>query len=218
MRTPALTPRRRADVTATPRMHRARPSPACRSDHHATNAPRPPLPSVQKRPRRQECTSCCPAPTGRPRLDPVAVRAGGTVASTGWTPGIVVPSTALRTHGLQPADHRHLPHQRRRRRAAPVRRRPRARPRAQEGRRRARHTARGCAPKHPAWVYGLRRAEQVDLEVPGDPVRTVRVWVDELEERERAEMWPRFIEMSSGFAEYEKTSEGRVFPIFRLVP
>lgn len=76
----------------------------------------------------------------------------------------------------------------------------------------------GGSPRHPAWIYGLRRAEQVDLEVPGDPVRTVRVWVDELEERERAEMWPRFIEMSSGFAEYEKTSEGRVFPIFRLVP
>jgi hypothetical protein len=29
-------------------------------------------------------------------------------------------------------------------------------------------------------------------------------------------MWARFKEMSSGFAAYEKTAEGRVFPIFRL--
>jgi deazaflavin-dependent oxidoreductase (nitroreductase family) len=75
----------------------------------------------------------------------------------------------------------------------------------------------GGSPKHPAWVYGLRRNEQVDIEVPGDPVRTLRAKVEELTGDERDAMWVRFKAMSSGFAEYEKTAEGRVFPIFRLV-
>jgi deazaflavin-dependent oxidoreductase (nitroreductase family) len=74
----------------------------------------------------------------------------------------------------------------------------------------------GGSPKHPAWVYGLRRNEQVDIEVPGDPVKTLRAKVEELTGDERDAMWARFKEMSSGFAAYEKTAEGRVFPIFRL--
>jgi deazaflavin-dependent oxidoreductase (nitroreductase family) len=75
----------------------------------------------------------------------------------------------------------------------------------------------GGSPKNPAWVYGLRRAEQVDVEVPGDPVETVRAKVEELTGAERDAMWERFKEFSSGFAAYEKTAEGRAFPIFRLV-
>lgn len=74
----------------------------------------------------------------------------------------------------------------------------------------------GGSPKHPAWVYGLRRTEQVDIEVPGDPVETHRANVEELTGAERDAMWERFKSMSSGFAGYEKTAEGRVFPIFRL--
>ncbi|MFD2796573.1 nitroreductase/quinone reductase family protein [Promicromonospora vindobonensis] len=75
----------------------------------------------------------------------------------------------------------------------------------------------GGSPKNPAWVYGLRRTEQVDIEVPGEPVTTVQTKVEELTGDERDAMWERFKELSSGFAGYEKTAEGRVFPIFRLV-
>ncbi|MFI6423632.1 nitroreductase/quinone reductase family protein [Promicromonospora sp. NPDC050880] len=74
----------------------------------------------------------------------------------------------------------------------------------------------GGSPRNPAWVYGLRRTEQVDIEVPGDPVETVQAKVEELTGTERDEMWERFKQLSSGFVEYEKTAEGRVFPIFRL--
>ncbi|WP_420115063.1 nitroreductase/quinone reductase family protein [Pseudactinotalea sp.] len=74
----------------------------------------------------------------------------------------------------------------------------------------------GGSPKHPAWVYGLRRTEQVDIEVPGDPVTTLDATVEELTGTERDQMWDRFKQRSSGFAAYEKTAEGRVFPIFRL--
>lgn len=75
----------------------------------------------------------------------------------------------------------------------------------------------GGSPKHPAWVYGLRRTEEVDVEVPGEPVVTVRAKVEELTGEERDTMWARFKEFSSGFASYERTAEGRVFPIFRLI-
>jgi deazaflavin-dependent oxidoreductase (nitroreductase family) len=75
----------------------------------------------------------------------------------------------------------------------------------------------GGSPKNPAWVYGLRRSEEVDVEVPGEPVQTVRAKVEELTGDERDAMWERFKAFSSGFAAYEKTAEGRAFPIFRLV-
>lgn len=74
----------------------------------------------------------------------------------------------------------------------------------------------GGSPKNPAWVYGLRRTEQVDIEVPGEPVETLRAKVEEVTGDERDTMWARFKELSSGFAAYEKTAEGRDFPIFRL--
>ncbi|WP_344104438.1 nitroreductase/quinone reductase family protein [Myceligenerans crystallogenes] len=79
----------------------------------------------------------------------------------------------------------------------------------------------GGSPKHPAWVYGLRRAEQVELEVPADEtntVETVTTAVTELEGETREVVWEKFKEFSSGFADYEKTAQGRVFPIFRLTP
>ncbi|MFI2363679.1 nitroreductase family deazaflavin-dependent oxidoreductase [Promicromonospora sp. NPDC019610] len=75
----------------------------------------------------------------------------------------------------------------------------------------------GGSPRNPAWVYGLRRAEEVDVEVPGDPVVTVRAKVEELVGEERDAMWERFKASSSGFAAYEHRAEGRVFPIFRLI-
>ncbi|MFC7405396.1 nitroreductase/quinone reductase family protein [Georgenia alba] len=84
----------------------------------------------------------------------------------------------------------------------------------------ARHVAgtAGGSPRHPGWIFGLRRAEQVDIEVPGDPVETHRVGVTELDGPARDAVWERFKAFSPGFAEYEKRAEGRVFPIFRLAP
>ncbi|GAA4423974.1 nitroreductase family deazaflavin-dependent oxidoreductase [Georgenia halophila] len=84
----------------------------------------------------------------------------------------------------------------------------------------ARHVAgtAGGSPKHPAWVFGLRRAENVDIEVPGEPVERLTVGVTELTGTDRDVVWERFKEFSSGFAEYEKTAEDRVFPVFRLDP
>ena len=77
------------------------------------------------------------------------------------------------------------------------------------------------SPRHPAWTFGLRRADEIDLEVAGDlgePIRVVRVRVTELEGAERDRLWAAFKQAGDGFAGYEATAEGRVFPIFRLAP
>lgn len=74
----------------------------------------------------------------------------------------------------------------------------------------------GGSPRHPAWVHGLRRIDETDIEVPGDPVETVHVRVRELEGADRDRLWQRFLEASPAFERYLETAEGRVFPIFRL--
>ncbi|MFD1719264.1 nitroreductase/quinone reductase family protein [Georgenia deserti] len=74
----------------------------------------------------------------------------------------------------------------------------------------------GGSPRHPAWVFALRRADRLTIEVPGDPVETVPVSVTEVTGPERDAMWERFKQFSSGFAEYEEKAQGRIIPIFRL--
>ena len=77
------------------------------------------------------------------------------------------------------------------------------------------------SPRHPAWTFGLRRTDEIDLEVAGDigePIRMVRVAVAEIEGDERDRMWAEFKRQGSSFAGYEATAEGREFPIFRLTP
>ena len=75
------------------------------------------------------------------------------------------------------------------------------------------------SPKDPAWVHNLRAHPQIDVEKPGENgVETVSVKVTEVEGDEWAPTWDRFTSASSGFRDYEKTAEGRRFPIFRLTP
>ncbi len=49
-------------------------------------------------------------------------------------------------------------------------------------------------------------------------METVSVAVTEIGDDEWAQTWERFTTASSGFKDYEKTAEGRRFPIFRLAP
>ncbi|GAA1456616.1 nitroreductase/quinone reductase family protein [Williamsia maris] len=75
------------------------------------------------------------------------------------------------------------------------------------------------SPKDPAWVHNLRATPDIDVEVPGDgEVKTIKVHVSEVPDSEWAENWKKFTDFSDGFKEYEKTAEGRTFPIFRLNP
>ncbi len=75
------------------------------------------------------------------------------------------------------------------------------------------------SPKDPAWVHNLRANPAIDAEVPGDgAVKTIKVTVSEVPDAQWAEKWKKFTDSSDGFKEYEKTAEGRRFPIFRLTP
>lgn len=73
------------------------------------------------------------------------------------------------------------------------------------------------SPKHPAWVHGLRRVSETDIEVPADPEpELVHVSVEELSGAERDRIWAAFVEAGPMFAEYAEKAEGRVFPVFRF--
>lgn len=76
----------------------------------------------------------------------------------------------------------------------------------------------GGSPKHPAWVFSLRRADTVQIEIPGDPIRTLDVTVQELPSAERDEVWAAFTEKMPGFADYQKSAGDRVIPVFCLTP
>ncbi len=76
----------------------------------------------------------------------------------------------------------------------------------------------GGAPKHPDWVFSLRRAGAVTIEVPGDPIRTLEVQVSELAGAERDEVWGWVTERMPGFADYQERAGDRVIPVFRLAP
>lgn len=76
----------------------------------------------------------------------------------------------------------------------------------------------GGSPKHPAWVFGLRRADAVQIETAGDPIRTMEMTVQELTGAERDEAWAHFTEQMPGFRDYEASAGERVIPVFRLTP
>lgn len=76
----------------------------------------------------------------------------------------------------------------------------------------------GGAPKHPDWVFSLRRASTVTIEVPGDPIRTLAVGVTELDSAQRDEVWPQITRRMPGFAGYQERAGERVIPVFRLAP
>lgn len=75
----------------------------------------------------------------------------------------------------------------------------------------------GGSSKTPAWVHGLRRAAEVDIEVPATPTpETVRVRVEELDGDAYDRAWQSFKDTEPGFAEYEQQAGGRRIPVFRL--
>lgn len=75
----------------------------------------------------------------------------------------------------------------------------------------------GGSPKTPGWVHALRRVDEVDIEVPADPVpETVHVRVEELSGAGRDRAWKVFTDAEPGFAEYEKKAGDRVIPVFRF--
>lgn len=78
----------------------------------------------------------------------------------------------------------------------------------------------GGSPKNPSWYHNLKAHPDVEIEYPDEDggISTAQVTATELTGAARDEAWDRFKARSSGFAEYEKTAQGRVIPVFRLTP
>lgn len=74
--------------------------------------------------------------------------------------------------------------------------------------------SKGGAPKNPAWFVNLREMAETTIELPGEKRR---VSVQVLTPEQKAEVWPRIVELYPGYAEYQERTE-RDIPVIRLSP
>lgn len=72
----------------------------------------------------------------------------------------------------------------------------------------------GGAPKHPAWYLNLKANPETTVEVSD---REVRVRAEEANTEEKARLWPKLVEMYSGYAGYQ-TKTDREIPVVKLHP
>ena len=73
----------------------------------------------------------------------------------------------------------------------------------------------GGLPKDPQWVANLRAQPDTTVHVRGERARPVRARV--VDEAERAELWPRLVELYADFATYQATTDRRI-PVIVLEP
>lgn len=73
--------------------------------------------------------------------------------------------------------------------------------------------SKGGSPSHPTWYHNLKADPEITIEI-GTEVRPVTAV--ELDSAERGVIWPRIVALMPQFGEYEKSTEGRVIPLFRL--
>lgn len=72
----------------------------------------------------------------------------------------------------------------------------------------------GGAPKHPAWYFNLKANPETTVEL-GD--REVRVRAEEASSEEKARLWPKVVEMYSGYEGYRRKTD-REIPLIFLHP
>ncbi len=72
----------------------------------------------------------------------------------------------------------------------------------------------GGAPAHPAWYVNLMASPVTEIEI-GSETRRVRAEVASPEEK--AQLWPRLVEMYPSYAEYQKKTD-REIPVVILRP
>ena len=72
----------------------------------------------------------------------------------------------------------------------------------------------GGAPRHPAWFLNLKANPETMAEL-GD--REVRVRAEEANPEEKARLWPRLVEMYSGYEGYQSKTD-REIPVVVLHP
>lgn len=72
----------------------------------------------------------------------------------------------------------------------------------------------GGAPKHPAWFLNLKSNPQAEVQI-GE--QTLRVRAEEASPEEKRRLWPKLVEMYSGYENYQKKTE-REIPLVILQP
>ena len=75
--------------------------------------------------------------------------------------------------------------------------------------------SKGGAPTNPDWYYNLRANPDTVAEIGSE---TVPVTARELTGEERNRIWEEQKRRAPGFAEYEKTAQGRTIPVVLLEP
>lgn len=75
--------------------------------------------------------------------------------------------------------------------------------------------SKGGTDKHPAWFHNLMAAPDTTVEV-GREKR--RVKARQVSEDERAQLWPRLVEIYSPYADYEQYAGARRIPVVVLDP
>ena len=74
--------------------------------------------------------------------------------------------------------------------------------------------SKGGSHKHPMWWLNLREMPETTVEVGG---QRQRVAVRQASSEEKAELWPRLVEIYSPYADYQARSS-RDIPVIRLIP
>ena len=75
--------------------------------------------------------------------------------------------------------------------------------------------SKGGSPRHPAWYHNVRAHPEVQVSVRGKS-DIYRAYVASGEER--AELWPRVVNLYRGYEVYQGRTEGRQIPIVVLTP
>jgi deazaflavin-dependent oxidoreductase (nitroreductase family) len=75
--------------------------------------------------------------------------------------------------------------------------------------------SKGGSPSHPTWYHNLKANPDVTIEIGTD---TREVTAHELDTAERDVIWPQIVALMPQFGEYEKHTQGRIIPLFRMDP
>lgn len=73
----------------------------------------------------------------------------------------------------------------------------------------------GGRPHHPAWYYNLKAHPQVQIAIRG---RSKAYLAHEASEEERAQQWPRVVDLFRGYASYQERNTRRTIPLVVLIP
>ena len=75
--------------------------------------------------------------------------------------------------------------------------------------------SKGGTDKHPAWYHNLKANPETEIEVGRDRVPVTARVVDEAE---RAELWPKLVEIYPPYEEYQEFAGERRIPVLSLDP